>query len=307
MSSNRLIKQAAEWVKPAPEAFDLPSESAQKVEWLRCLPFMLLHLSAFAVFFCSFAPACIAIFATSYVVRMFGITGFYHRYFSHRTFKASRFVQFVGAALACTSGQRGPLWWAAHHRMHHRHSDTDEDFHSPVKKGFFWSHMFWFMTAYAYPTYTKQIPDWKRYPELMWLNRFDWIPFVAFGALLYACGETTVAAEWFGATGLQWLVWGFILPTIALYHATFSVNSVAHVWGSRRYNTKDQSRNNLVVSLLTLGEGWHNNHHFFPGTAQQGFFKGEIDPTFKVLCCLEKLGIISSLKRVPDWVKDKGT
>jgi stearoyl-CoA desaturase (delta-9 desaturase) len=299
------IKTACRWVVPAPENEGYPEIGNGKVEWFRCLPFILVHLALVLVFIPGFSPFCILLFMGSYILRMFGITAFYHRYFSHRTFKTSRVFQFIGAALACTAGQRGPLWWAAHHRMHHRHSDTEKDFHSPNKKGFLWSHVFWFMTAYAYPTYMKQIPDWKRFPELLYLNRFDWVPFLSLGILLYLAGESSWATEHLGSSGLQWLAWGFILPTVALYHATFSVNSVAHLYGSRRYETKDASRNNLPVAVLTLGEGWHNNHHFFPGTAQQGFFKGEFDPTFHALKILEKLRVVHSVKTVPTWVKAK--
>ncbi|MBN85891.1 MAG: acyl-CoA desaturase [Dehalococcoidia bacterium] len=290
---------------PAPETLAEPITKSSKLEWLRCLPFIAIHIAAVTVFFTSFNQWCVILFLCSYTIRMFGITAFYHRYFSHRAFKTNRIVQLAGATLACSAGQRGPLWWAAHHRMHHRHSDTDKDIHSPKQKGFFWSHIFWFMTEYANPTYMKHVSDWKKYPELCFLNRFDWIPFIVLGALIYLTGEMGIFKQHLGSSGLQWLVWGFILPTIALYHATFSVNSIAHMFGSRRFATKDTSRNNIPVAILTLGEGWHNNHHFYPASVKQGFTKKEFDPTYHGLRILEKLGLIHSLNLLPTWVLRK--
>ena len=305
MPLQNLTSTVGRWISPAPETDTAPEQHTGKVEWIRCLPFLAVHLAAVAVFFTDFTPVCILLFLGSYALRMFGITAFYHRYFSHRTFKTSRVFQFLGATLACSAGQRGPLWWAAHHRMHHRHSDSEEDFHSPGQKGFLWSHVFWFMTEYAYPTYMKQVRDWKKFPELLFLNRYDWVPFLGLGAILYFAGESAWATQHLGSSGLQWLTWGFLLPTVALYHATFAVNSFAHMFGKRRFETKDDSRNNLPVAILTLGEGWHNNHHFFPASVKQGFSKGEVDPTYHGLRTLEKLGLVHSLKPIPAWVMTK--
>ncbi len=297
----------SKWVCPPPEITDEPDDLENKVEWFRCLPFIVIHLLAVLAFFYPVTLYGIALALFSYSIRMFTITAFYHRYFSHRSFKTGRFVQFIGGFIACSSGQRGPLWWAAHHRRHHRHSDTDKDIHSPHTKGVFWSHTLWFMTDYAVPTLLKEIPDWVKFPELRFINRFDWIPVVILGLGCYLLGTV----EWFqtltGLTGLTTFIWGFLIPTVFLYHATFAVNSITHLFGKKRFDTGDESRNNAFIALITFGEGWHNNHHFFPGSARQGFFKGEFDITYYILKLLSLFGLVSDLRPVPAWVKDKAT
>ena len=261
----------SKWVCPPPEITDEPDDLENKVEWFRCLPFIVIHLLAVLAFFYPVTLYGIALALFSYSIRMFTITAFYHRYFSHRSFKTGRFMQFIGGFIACSSGQRGPLWWAAHHRRHHRHSDTDKDIHSPHTKGVFWSHTLWFMTDYAVPTLLKEIPDWVKFPELRFINRFDWIPVVMLGLGCYLLGTV----EWFqtlsGLTGLTTFIWGFLIPTVFLYHATFAVNSITHLFGKKRFDTGDESRNNAFIALITFGEGWHNNHHFFPRLRETGF------------------------------------
>jgi len=295
----------SKWVCPPPEITTEPDDLSNKVEWFRCLPFIVIHLLAVSAFFYPVTLYCVLLAVVSYSLRMFTITAFYHRYFSHRSFKTGRVVQFIGAFIACSSGQRGPLWWAAHHRRHHRHSDTDQDIHSPHAKGVFWSHTLWFMTDYAVPTLLKEIPDWLKFPELRFINRFDWIPVLVLGYGCYLLGSW----DWFhSATGLNSLttfIWGFLVPTVCLYHATFAVNSISHLFGKKRFDTGDESRNNGLVALLTFGEGWHNNHHFFPGSARQGFFRGEIDITYYLLKVMSCLGLVHDLRPVPAWVKKK--
>ena len=297
----------SKWVCPPPEITDEPDDLENKVEWFRCLPFIVIHLLAVLAFFYPVTLYGIALALFSYSIRMFTITAFYHRYFSHRSFKTGRFMQFIGGFIACSSGQRGPLWWAAHHRRHHRHSDTDKDIPSPYTKGVFWSHTLWFMTDYAVPTLLKEIPDWVKFPELRFINRFDWIPVVMLGLGCYLLGTV----EWFhtltGLTGLTTFIWGFLIPTVFLYHATFAVNSITHLFGKKRFDTGDESRNNAFIALITFGEGWHNNHHFFPGSARQGFFNGEFDITYYILKLLSLFGLVSDLRPVPAWVKDKAT
>ena len=295
------------WICPPPETFEEPSEDNGKVEWFRCLPYVAIHLAALLVFFYPVTFACIAIALLSYLVRMFAITAFYHRYFSHRTFKTGRIVQFIGAFVACSSGQRGPLWWAAHHRRHHRHSDTEEDVHSPHTKSFIWSHTLWFMTDYAVPTFKGEIKDWLKFKELDFLNRFDWIPVVLLASGCYALGESAWFQTWTGLSGATTLIWGFLVPSIFLYHATFAVNSIAHLFGTRRYETKDSSKNNFLLALLTLGEGWHNNHHFYPASARQGFRKREVDLTYYGLKIMSFFGLVRKLRPVPTWVKEKAS
>ena len=297
----------SKWVCPPPETNEEPTGSEGRVEWFRCLPYVIIHLLTLLAFFYPVTIACLVVASISYSLRMFSITAFYHRYFSHRTFKTSRAVQFIGAFIACSSGQRGPLWWAAHHRRHHRHSDTEEDVHSPHTKSFFWSHTLWFMTDYAVPTFLKEIPDWLKFKELRFLNRFDWIPLVLLATACYFAPELTWFAELTGLSNMQMLLWGFFVPTIILYHATFAVNSITHLFGSRRFDTKDESRNNWIVAIFAFGEGWHNNHHFFPGSARQGFFKGEFDLTYYGLKILSLFGLVRDLRPVPAWVKEKAT
>lgn len=293
------------WVCPPPEISNEPDDLSNKVEWFRCLPFIVIHLLAVSAFFYPVTFYCIVLAVISYSLRMFTITAFYHRYFSHRSFKTGRIVQFIGAFIGCSSGQRGPLWWAAHHRRHHRHSDTDKDIHSPHSKGIFWSHTLWFMTDYAVPTLLKEIPDWLKFPELRFINRFDWIPVFMLGLGCYLLGSW----DWFysltGMNGLSTFIWGFLVPTVALYHATFAVNSITHLFGKKRFDTGDESRNNALVALFTFGEGWHNNHHFFPGSARQGFYKTEVDMTYYALKAMSYLGLVSDLRPVPSWVKEK--
>jgi stearoyl-CoA desaturase (delta-9 desaturase) len=295
----------SKWVCPPPETFDEPLGSEGKVEWFRCLPYVLIHLAAILVFFYPITLSCILVAFISYSVRMFSITAFYHRYFSHRSFKTSRFFQYVGAFIACSSGQRGPLWWAAHHRRHHKHSDTDDDVHSPHTKSLFWSHTLWFMTDYSVPTFLKEIPDWLKFKELRILNRFDWIPVLLLALGCYFAPKINWIFNITGLSSMQMLIWGFFVPTILLYHATFAVNSISHLFGSRQFNTKDKSKNNWLVAIFTFGEGWHNNHHFFPGSARQGFFKDELDITYYGLKLLSLLGLVRDLRPVPVWVKEK--
>lgn len=272
----------------------------EKIEFLRILPFILLHLACFTVFFVGFSATALIIAVMLYALRMFAITGFYHRYFAHKAFKTSRFVQFIFAFLAASSAQRGPLWWASHHRHHHANSDKPEDSHSPVQRGFFWSHISWFLTNKNFNSKNERVKDLLVYPELKFLDRFDVIAPLFLAVSLYALGAALeIYAPHLQTSGLQLLVWGFAISTVVLYHMTFTVNSLAHVWGKRRFNTSDQSRNNSLIALLTLGEGWHNNHHHFPSAARQGFYWWEIDLTYYGLKILSALGLIWDLRKVP--------
>jgi stearoyl-CoA desaturase (delta-9 desaturase) len=231
---------------------------------------------------------------------MFAITGFYHRYFSHKAFKTSRPVQFIFAFLAASAAQRGPLWWASHHRHHHAHSDHPEDPHSPRQHGFFWSHLSWFLANKNFRLKKERIKDWLQYPELKLLDRFDVVAPLALALGLFALGAwLEYAAPHLQTNGLQLFIWGFVISTVLLYHMTFTVNSLAHVWGKRRFLTNDDSRNNPVIALFTLGEGWHNNHHHFPSSARQGFYWWEIDLTYYGLKILAALGLIWDLRKVP--------
>jgi stearoyl-CoA desaturase (delta-9 desaturase) len=279
---------------------------AREIDWLRAAPFIGMHLACVAVLWVGVSPVAVIAAVALYAVRMFAITAFYHRYFSHRTFRTSRVLQFVFALIGAASVQRGPLWWAAHHRNHHRHADTPADPHSPAVHGFWWSHVGWFLTRGGFRTDWARIPDLARYPELRWLDRYDTVVPVLLAASLYAAGELLeyVVPQW-GTNGPQLLVWGFFVSTVVLFHATVTINSLAHRFGRRRFDTHDDSRNNVWLALLTFGEGWHNNHHFFPGTARQGFRWWEIDLTWYGLRLLAMLGLVRELKPVPAWVLAK--
>ena len=271
-----------------------------RIDWLRAVPFAALHVACLAVFWVGVSWTAVAVAAASYVVRMFAITGFYHRYFAHRAFRTSRAVQFVFAMIGASSVQRGPLWWAAHHRHHHRHADTPADPHSPAVHGFWWSHMGWFLTRDGFRTRWALIPDLAKYPELRWLDRYDTLVPLLLAASLFVTGTLLGRyAPGLGTSGGQLLVWGFFVSTIVLFHATVTVNSLAHRYGWRRFDTRDASRNSLLIALLTFGEGWHNNHHYFPGSARQGFRWWEIDLTWYGLRVFAMLRLVSDLKPVP--------
>jgi stearoyl-CoA desaturase (delta-9 desaturase) len=245
--------------------------------------FALLHVAALTVLVVPFRWPLVAWLAGSYLIRMFGVTAGYHRYFSHRSYKLSRAPQLALAVLAQTSGQKGVLWWAAHHRDHHRHSDDDRDIHSP-REGFWWAHAGWMLST-QYDGYdARRIADFGRYPELAWLDRHHWVPTVAFAGLVWAVG------------GFPAFAWGYLLSTVLVYHATFAINSVAHIWGTRRFATRDESRNNWVLAVLTLGEGWHNNHHYCMSSARQGFRWFELDATYLVLRALALIGVVRDLR-----------
>lgn len=246
--------------------------------------FVLIHLSVIAVFFVPFSPRLLLWMGATYAIRMFAVTAGYHRYFSHRSYKLGRAAQFCMAALAQSSGQKGVLWWAAHHRWHHRYSDAAPDVHSPSLRGFWWAHVGWILSN-EYDNYDeKQIADFAKFPELRWLDKHHWVP-----ALIFA-----LAVLFLG--GLNAFVWGFLVSTVLLYHATFCINSLAHVIGSRRFDTPDQSRNNWLLALLTFGEGWHNNHHFSMASCRQGFRWWEVDITYGMLKLLSYLGIARELR-----------
>jgi len=284
------LRTVAAWFDSGSGRF--ATEESQRVDWLRTLPFIGMHLMCFGVIWTGVSVSAVVIAVALYAVRMLAITGFYHRYFSHRTFRTSRLVQFLFAALGAMAVQRGPLWWAAHHRHHHANSDKPDDAHSPKQHGFFWSHVGWFMSRKNFATRTELVPDLARYPELRFLDRFDVLMPVLLAVALFFTG------------GAQWLIWGFFVSTVVLYHATFTVNSLAHVIGRRRYATRDDSRNNWLLALVTFGEGWHNNHHHFPGSVRQGFYWWEIDFTYYVLRTLAAFGLIWDLKTVPARIRD---
>lgn len=227
-----------------------------------------------------------------YAVRMFGLTAGFHRLLSHRSYRTSRPFQFLLALLGTLSAQKGPLWWAAHHRRHHKYSDLEGDVHSVRQKGFFWAHVGWILMRGSQATDWDRIKDLSPLPELRWLNRYWYLPPIALAVALYA-----VAGSW-------GFVWGFLVSTTLLWHGTFCVNSLAHLWGRRRYATTDDSRNSFLIALFTLGEGWHNNHHYYQRSERQGFYWWEIDIAHYVLVALSWLGLVWDLHGPPEHVRE---
>jgi stearoyl-CoA desaturase (delta-9 desaturase) len=256
------------------------------IHWTSLI-FLGLHAACLLVFVVGVDWGALALCAGLFLVRKFGITAGYHRYFSHRSYKTSRFFQFCLACLGGSAGQKGALWWAAHHRHHHRHSDTELDVHSAKREGFYWSHIGWVLSR-EYTAYdAAQVKDFAKYPELVWLDKYYYVPPML---LAIAC---FLLHSWSG------LVWGFFVSTVVLYHTTFAINSCCHLFGGQRYQTGESSRNSFWLALLTLGEGWHNNHHHYPLSARQGFFWWEIDLSYYGLKLLSWLRVIWDLQRPP--------
>jgi stearoyl-CoA desaturase (Delta-9 desaturase) len=281
------------------------AEDDFRIDWPRIVPFVALHVGALGVFLTGASLVAVGTAFVLFYARLFSITAFYHRYFSHRAFKTSRVAQFLFAVLGNSAAQRGPLWWASHHRRHHEHADGPLDLHSPKRRGFWWSHVGWFTTPAAHRTDLSRVRDLAKYPELVFLDRYSGlVPLVLFVAL-YAFGAAAESALPALATnGPQMLAWG-VASTVLLFHVTYTINSLAHGYGSRPYATADDSRNNVWLALLTLGEGWHNNHHRYPAAARNGFLAREIDPTWYGLRLLAAIGVVRDLRPVPRAILDE--
>ncbi len=260
---------------------------------LRSIPFFVVHVAAVAgVWVLGFSWKGLLLALVLYYVRMFGVTAGYHRYFSHRTFRTSRPMQFLFALLATSSAQKGVIWWAAHHRNHHKNSDLPGDVHSVKLDGFWWSHVGWIVSEKHEATDESKVKDLLAFPELRWLDRWFLVPPTVLGLGLFLVG------------GWWAFVWGMLVSTTLLWHGTFTINSLAHLFGRRRYATTDDSRNSLILALLTMGEGWHNNHHYYQRSVNQGFFWWEIDPTYYVLRALAAVGLVWDLHTPPKRIRD---
>ncbi len=255
------------------------------------IPFLSVHAMCLWAFQTGVQPEYLLLAIGSYYLRMVGVTAGYHRYFSHRSFKTSRVFQFLLAFLAMTSAQKGVLWWAAHHRHHHKYSDREEDFHSPLQRGFWFSHVGWTLSEKHMRADLSLIKDFSHYPEICFLNRFYFIPPALYGLLIYAL--------W----GFPGLIWGFFISTTALYHCTFFINSLTHMVGRVRYRSGDGSRNSFILAILCCGEGWHNNHHHYQSTANQGWYWWEVDFSYYILVVLSWFGIVWDLRKPPAHIK----
>ncbi|MES1938805.1 fatty acid desaturase [Salinisphaera sp. T5B8] len=261
-----------------------------KFNWVEFIPFALLHVALIGIWWTGFTATSIALCVGLYFARVFAITAGYHRYFSHRGYKTSRVFQFVLAFVGSAALQRGPLWWAAKHREHHRDSDMPADSHSPRQYGFLDAHVGWVYREARSHAEMDLIKDFSKYPEMRWIERHQFLPAIIVASLCFVVGG------WAG------LVSGFVLSTVLVYHATFTINSLNHVIGKQRYLTGDDSRNNWFLALLTMGEGWHNNHHYYPSAARNGFFWWEIDTTYYLLLGFEKLGLVWDLRQPPKTI-----
>jgi stearoyl-CoA desaturase (Delta-9 desaturase) len=265
-----------------------------RIRWASNGPFWIVHIAAavgVAVLGLSWSGVAFAL--GMYGVRMFAITGGYHRYFSHRAYKTSRVFQFLLALLGVTATQKGPLWWASHHRRHHKYSDQPEDIHSPRQRGFIWSHFLWILVQRHDQADLSNVKDLSKYPELRFLDAHENKIVIAMVALFGLIG------------GLHAVIWGYCVSTVLLWHGTFCINSLTHMWGRRRYATGDDSRNSFLLGLICFGEGWHNNHHYYQRAANQGFYWWEVDISYYVLRALAAVGLIWDVHVVPRHVREQ--
>jgi stearoyl-CoA desaturase (delta-9 desaturase) len=256
-----------------------------------------LQAAALSVFFVPFDWSLLLLLAFAHFSRAVGLTLAFHRYFAHRAFRMGRSTQFAWALLGTAAMQKGPLWWAGHHVTHHKYADREGDPHSPHVSGFYYAHVGWFLNDVRYDKVDDGNPvlrDFGRYPELRWLDRFHVVPPAVWAAAMYAAG------------GWPWLVWGFFLPTFTLAHSTFAINTVNHLYGTRRFNTIDRSRNNAFTALMAAGEGWHNNHHRYQRAARNGFYWWEYDLTWYVIRAMGWLGLAWDIQSVPDRIYREG-
>jgi stearoyl-CoA desaturase (delta-9 desaturase) len=280
-----------------------PRFDRENLDYSVCAQFLFMHLACLLVIWTGVSLVAVITCLALYVVRMFAITAGFHRLFSHRTYKTGRIFQFLLAFTGTASYQKGPLWWSAHHRRHHLHADTESDVHSPLTHTLWQSHVGWFLYRDSQATDLKYVPNLIKYRDLRFLDKYYSVPPILLAAAAFLLGlvlEQYVPG--LGTSAWQMLVWGFFISTVLLYHGTFTVNSLAHIFGSRRFATADNSRNNFFVALITLGEGWHNNHHHYPSSERQGFYWWELDVSHYTLRALSWLGIVWDLRAPPSNV-----
>ena len=244
----------------------------------------LFHVGAVAaLFFFTWNAFFVALFLY-WVTAILGIGMCYHRLLTHRSFKTPLWVEYCLTVCAASAMEGGPLLWVATHRMHHQFTDGEGDPHSP-KDGKWWAHVGWILVGDALrqdsTTLDRYVPDLAEDKFHVWITEYHFVPTIALGIVLFAIG------------GLPFLLWGIFFRIVMGHHATWLVNSATHIWGSRRFETRDRSTNNWWVSLLTLGEGWHNNHHAYPVSARHGMKWYEIDFNWYVIMLLKRVGLAS--------------
>jgi stearoyl-CoA desaturase (delta-9 desaturase) len=255
--------------------------------------FWFVQASALLVFVVPFSANLVLLWAASHFIRAIGLTLAFHRYFAHRAFKMNRVARFVWAFIGTAAMQKGPLWWAGHHVNHHRFADRDGDPHSPMVSGIYYAHIGWFLNDAKHDRIEATNPvirDFSKFWEIRFLSTYFFVPPLMLAAAMYLIG------------GLTWLVWGFCVPTVTLAHATFAINTVNHLFGSRRFDTIDESRNNPITAVFAVGEGWHNNHHRYQRAARNGFYWWEFDPTWYVIRAMQALGLVWDVQPVPERI-----
>jgi stearoyl-CoA desaturase (delta-9 desaturase) len=278
-----------------------------KLDYSICTQFLFMHVVCLLAIWTGVSAVAVCVCLALYVIRMFAITAGFHRLLAHRAYKTGRVFQFLMAFIGTASYQKGPLWWTSHHRRHHLYTDTEQDLHSPITQSVWQSHVGWFLLRDSQKTELKLISNLVKYRELRWLDRYYSVPPILLAASMFLLGFMLQRyAPGLGTSGWQMLIWGFFISTVILYHGTFTVNSLAHIFGTRRYATQDGSRNNLFVAIITLGEGWHNNHHYYPSSERQGFYWWEVDVAHYTLRAFSWLGIVWDLRTPPSSVTALG-
>jgi stearoyl-CoA desaturase (delta-9 desaturase) len=258
--------------------------------------FWTVQASALLVFAVPFAWPLVALWAASHFLRAIGLTLAFHRYFAHRAFQMSRPARFLWTLIGTAAMQKGPLWWAGHHINHHRFADREGDPHSPAVSGFYYAHIGWFLNDARHDRLAATNPvvrDFSSAPEIVWLERYHFVPPLALAVAMFLAG------------GWPWLIWGFCLPTMTLAHATFAINTINHMFGSRRFETRDASRNNVFTAVFAAGEGWHNNHHRYQRAARNGFYWWEFDPTWYVIRAMKAVGLAWDVQVVPTRIYEE--
>jgi stearoyl-CoA desaturase (delta-9 desaturase) len=258
--------------------------------------FWVVQCSAVLIFFVPFSWGLIALWAVSHFLRAIGLTLAFHRYFAHRSFQINRVARFVWSFIGTAAMQKGPLWWAGHHVNHHRYADRDGDPHSPMVSGVYYAHIGWFLNDAKHdrlPASNPVMRDFSKAPEIVWLNNNFWAPPLLLAIAMFLVG------------GMPWLIWGFCLPTMTLAHATFAINTVNHMFGTRRFDTIDESRNNALTAVFAVGEGWHNNHHRYQRSARNGFYWWEFDPTWYAIRLMQMVGLVWDVKTVPERIYEE--
>ena len=264
-----------------------------KVNWPTMIAMMVFHVLAVVALFYTTWQAVVVAAVLHWVCVGWGIGMGYHRLHTHRSYKVPIAVEYFFALCGTMALEGGPIFWTVVHRVHHQKSDQKGDPHTP-RDGRWWAHMLWTVFGNQLHANTKVMgkyaPDLTSDPFYRWLNSWHWVPLAFLGLVLFVVG------------GLSWLLWGVFLRVVVGLHATWLVNSATHLWGSRKFETRDDSKNSWWVALITFGEGWHNNHHAYPTSARHGMRWYEIDVTWLQIRLLKKLGVASNVRVPPSQV-----